>query len=285
MSSFAMKYGPWALIIGASEGLGASFAKGCAARGLNLCLVARRAAILETVGQDIRAQYGVETREIVADAGAANFIEVIQSAAAGLEIGFLIFNAAAEPGGPFLKIRLEDHLNNIQVNCVAPTRLVYWLGAKMCARKRGGIVLVSSSAAFSGLANWASYAAAKSYELILGEGLWDEFRDHGVLATSFVVGSTATPVFKRIQKKLGLPFAADDLDPADFPPGTPFPRAPEEVADALFQQLEDGPRLYCHPDEQKTFKESSEAVRRDWIAKRGEGTKTFFTGGLNELDA
>ena len=283
MSEFSSKYGPWALVVGASEGLGACFAAQCAARGLHVALVARRQQALAEVGRNLRQQYGVETREIIADAGAPDFIAAVQAGMAGLEIGFLIYNAAAEPGGPFLKIRLADHLNNIQVNCVAPTQLVYWLGAQMCARRRGGIVLVSSSGAFSGLAHWASYAAAKSYELILGEGLWDEFRDSGVLATSYVVGSTASPTFKRIQKKLGLPFAADVLDPADFPPGTPFPRTPEETAAALFTQLEDGPRLYCHPDEEQTFKEASAADRRDWIAKRGESTKNFFFGGLNEL--
>ncbi len=102
----------------------------------------------------------------------------------------------------------------------------------MCARGRGGIVLVGSTGAYSGLAHWASYAAAKSYELILGEGLWDEFRDHGVLATSYLVGSTATPTFQRIQRKLGLPFAGD----FDLPisPKAPLPRTPEMVAAALF---------------------------------------------------
>ncbi len=284
MSDFSTKYGPWALVVGASEGLGACFAHECAARGLNVGLVARRKAALEAVGEKIREQYGVETRQIIADAGAPDFIAAVRAGIAGLEIGFLIYNAAAEPGGPFLKIRLDDHLNNINVNCVAPTQMVYWLGAEMCARRRGGIVLVSSSGAFSGLANWASYAAAKSYELILGEGLWDEFRDSGVLATTYVVGSTATPSFKRIQKKLGLPFAADVLDPADFPPGTPFPRTPEENAAALFPQLEDGPRLYCHENEEKIFKQAAAANRRDWIAERGISLKAFFNGGLNELD-
>jgi len=284
MSDFVKKYGPWALIVGASEGLGLSFAKNCAARGLNVALTARRGEVLAAAARDIRAQYGVATREVIVDAGALDFVETVQAGTAGLEVGFLIFNAAAEPGGPFLKIKLADHMHNIRVNCIAPTQLVYWLGAEMCERGRGGIVLVSSTGAYSGIANWASYGAAKSYELILGEGLWDEFRDHGVLATSYLVGATATPTFKRIQRKLGLPFAAEHLDPADFPPGTALPRTAEEVAAALFAQLEGGPRLYCHPDEEAAFKEASNANRREWIARRGEMTKTFYNGGLNQLD-
>jgi short-subunit dehydrogenase len=281
---FKQKYGPWALVIGASEGLGAAFADNCAARGLNVAIAARRQSALDTVAASLRAKHGVETREIVADAGAPDFEQTIRKGVEGLEIGFMIFNAAAEPGGPFMKIALEDHMNNIQVNCIAPTRLTYWLGGEMIARKRGGIVLVSSTGAFTGLANWATYAAAKSYELILGEGLWDEFRDHGVLATSYLVGSTATPTFMRIQEKLDLPFKAG-FDPDEFEDKSRLPRTPEEVAAALFPQLEDGPRLYCHPNEEALFKASAESVRKDWIAQAGEGTKTFFTGGLNELKA
>lgn len=284
MSSFKSKYGPWALIIGASEGLGAAFAENCAARGLNVALVARRQAALDNVAAQIRSKYKVETLGVVGDAGDPEFVEKVRAAVGDREIGFMIYNAAAEPGGPFIKIALEDHLNNIQVNIVSPTKACYWLGEEMCARGRGGIVLVGSTGSYTGLANWVSYAAAKSYELILGEGLWDEFRDHGVLACSFLVGSTATPTFKRIQKKLDLPFAGD-YDPKDFPEGSPLPRTPEEVAAALFTQLEDGPRLYCHPDEEKRWLESANANRRDFIAAAGEGTKTFFTGGLNELKA
>jgi short-subunit dehydrogenase len=279
---FKAKYGPWALIIGASEGLGAAFADECAQRGLNVAIAARRQSALDIVAQGLRDRHGVETRTILADAGAADFEDIIRKGVAGLEVGFMIFNAAAEPGGPFLKIKMEDHLNNIQVNCVAPTRLVYWLGAEMVERKRGGVVLVSSMGAITGLANWASYSAAKSYELLLGESLWDEFRDHGVLATSYLVGSTFTPTMQRIQHKLNSPFAKS-IDPADYPEGTPLPRTPESVAAALFPQLEDGPRLYCHPDEEAMFKASAAADRAEWISKMGESTKTFFNGGLNEL--
>jgi len=279
---FRDKYGPWALVIGASEGLGAAFAENCAQRGLNVAIVARRSAPLETVAADIRKQYGVATRQITVDAGAHDFLTRIQTGCNGLEIGFLIFNAAAEPGGPFLKIAIEDHLNNIQVNCVAPTLLTHWLGAEMVRRRRGGIVLVTSSGALQGIANWASYGGAKSYELILGEGLWDEFRDHGVTATAYVVGSTATPTFKRVQRLLNLPFAGE-VDPKDFPEGTPLPRLPSEVAANLFPQLEDGPRLYSHPDDEARAEMVSRLSRRDAVEAIGRHSKAYFTGGLNKL--
>jgi short-subunit dehydrogenase len=279
---FAQKYGPWALIVGASEGLGAAFADNCAQRGLNVALAARRQPALEGVARDLEQRYPIKTRSIVADAGKPDFMDKIKQGVEGVEIGFMIFNAAAEPGGPFLRITLEDHLNNIQVNCVAPTQLTYWLGGQMTARKRGGVVLVTSSGALQGIAHWASYGAAKSYELILGEGLWDEFRDHGVTATSYVVGSTATPTFQRIQKKLNLPFAGD-FDPKDFAPGTPLPRTPAEVAANLFPQLEDGPRLYSHPDDKASYEASLHLSRAELVGRIGESSKVYFPGGLNEL--
>jgi short-subunit dehydrogenase len=279
---FKEKYGPWALIVGASEGLGAAFADNCASRGLNVAIVARRASALDAVAADLSGKYGVETRKIVADAGKPDFLQTIQKGVEGLEIGFMIFNAAAEPGGPFLKISMEDHLNNIQVNCVAPTQLTYWLGAQMVARGRGGVVLVSSGGALQGIAHWASYGAAKSYELILGEGLWDEFRDHGVTAAAYVVGSTATPTFQRIQKKLNLPFAGD-YDPGDFPEGTPLPSTPEEVAAALFPQLESGPRLYPSPREKESAEAAAVLPRAEVVSRIGQTSKVYFPAGLNEV--
>ena len=229
---FKEKYGPWALVVGASEGLGAAFAENCARRGLNVAIVARRAAALDATAAVLET-HGVQTRKIVADAGKSDFADLIAAGIDGIEVGLMIFNAAAEPGGRFLDIPLDDHLNNIQVNCVAPTILCHMLGRKMADRGRGGIVLVSSMGALQGIKQWVSYGAAKSYELLLGEGLWDEFRDHGVDALAYVVGSTYTPTFQRIQKKYSLPFA-DNIDPANFPPGTPLPQSPAEVAAHLF---------------------------------------------------
>lgn len=279
---FIEKYGPWAVVVGASEGLGAAFAENCASRGLNVALVARRASALEQVAGGLKQKYAVDTRQIIADAGKADFAQTLKRDLAGLEIGFMIFNAAAEPGGPFLRITIEDHMNNIQVNCIAPTQLTYWLGGEMVRRGRGGIVLVSSSAAHQGIPHWASYGAAKAYELILGEGLWDEFRDHGVTMAAYVVGSTATPNFLRNQEKLNLPFAGG-VDPKDFPEDAPLPRSPAEVAANLFPQLESGPRLYSHPDDKAAYEASAQISRAELVARIGEASKIYFPAGLNEL--
>lgn len=280
--SFAEKYGPWALIIGASEGLGAAFADNCAARGLNVALVARRGAALEQVADDLQARHKVETRQIVADAGAPNFLADLQAGTKGLEVGFMIFNAGIQPGGPFLRIRMEDHLACIQIQCVAPTQVCHWLGREMSARGRGGMVLVSSGAALQGMAHWAGYSGAKAYELMLAEGLWDELRDHGVTVAAYVVGSTATPNFQRVQKKHNLPFVGD-IDPKDFPEGTPLPRKPADVAAALFPQIEDGPRLYPYPEDKAAADAAAAMPRNELVAQAGASSKLYFPSGLNEL--
>jgi short-subunit dehydrogenase len=274
-------YGPWALVVGASEGLGASFAEQCARRGLNVALVARRQSALQKTASEIGARYPVETREIIADAGSPDFAAKVLDAISDIEIGLFIFNAAAEPGGRFIDISIEDHLNNITVNCIAPTMLTHALAGLMAKRGRGGIVLVSSTAALQGLKQWVSYGAAKSYELLLGEGLWDELRDHGIDALTYVVGATYTPTFQQIQKKLGLPFA-DTIDPADFAPGTAIPQTPQVVAARLFDHLEDGPRVYANIQDQQKAEGDGRLSRREVVENMGKMTELFYKGGLND---
>jgi short-subunit dehydrogenase len=278
---FKQKYGPWALIVGASEGLGAAFADNCAKRGLNVALVARRAAALEETAQTLEARYGVKTRKIIADAGRAEFGDIVLGSLRDVEVGFFVFNAAAEPGGRFLDISLSDHLNNIQVNCVAPTILCYALGRKMADRGRGGIFLISSTGALQGIKHWVSYGAAKAYEMLLGEGLWDEMRDHGVDAFAYMVGATYTPTFQRIQKRLGLPFA-DGVDPSKFPPGTALPILPERVAEALFENLENGPSVYANPSDEGKADADARLSRREVVTAMGEMSDVFYKGGMNE---
>jgi short-subunit dehydrogenase len=269
-------------VVGASEGLGAAFADECAQRGLNVAIVARRAAALEAVAAKLESKHGVQTRKIVADAGAPDLIDKLKAGVAGLEVGFVIYNCAAEPGGRFLDVALDDHINNIQVNCTAPTALVHWLGKEMVGRGRGGIVLVSSMGGLSGLRNWTSYGAAKAYEMILGEGLWDELGLKGVDAMAYMVGSTYTPNMQRIQEKLNLPFAKG-IDPKDFPEGAPLPRTPELVAANLFAQIGTGPRLYSHPDDKASAEMSATLPRNQLVKTAGESSEKFFSGGMNEL--
>jgi short-subunit dehydrogenase len=195
--SFVRKYGPWGLVAGASEGLGAAWANALAARGLNLVLLARRADVLDATAASIRAKHSVEVRTSSLDVAAAGFAAELEKLTAGLEVGLAVFNAAHAPAGPFLDSSLENQLRSVEVNCRGPLTLAHVLGRSMAARGRGGLVLMSSLTAFSGSPFLSTYGATKAFNLVLGEGLWFELRARGVDVLAVAAGATTTPGFWR----------------------------------------------------------------------------------------
>src|SRR4051812_12607888 len=117
---FLKRYGPWAVIAGASEGLGAEFARQIAARGVNVVLLARRAEKLTEVATEVRARSGVEVRIASVDLAGANVLEEVRAATADLEIGLVVYNAALSVIGPFVDRPLVTALQMIDVNCCGP---------------------------------------------------------------------------------------------------------------------------------------------------------------------
>lgn len=194
--TFKEKYGAWAIIAGASEGMGAEFARQIALRGLNVVLVARRADALERIRADIAA-LGVQARAVVADLADAETLTAVTAATEGLEIGLLVYNAAFSPGGPFLEQSLTDNLRAIDVNIRGPLSFAHQYGHAMAARKRGGIVLLSSLTAFQGSPYLSTYGATKAFNLAFAEGLWFELRHSRVDVLSVCAGATTTPNFMR----------------------------------------------------------------------------------------
>ena len=122
--SFSQRYGPWALVAGASEGIGASYARGLARRGLNLVLVARRREPLERFADGVRAEFGVETRCVEGDLGDLGFLQALQSHCSELDLGLLIYNAAHSPIGEFTNLPLDDVLKVVDVNVRGPVALL-----------------------------------------------------------------------------------------------------------------------------------------------------------------
>ena len=194
---FAKKYGPTALIAGASEGLGAAFAEAAAKRGLDLCLVARRADALEDLAKKIRAEHAVAVKVVPLDLASPTLAGDARQAIEGLEVGLLVYNAAASLIGPFLEQSIEDKLRIIDVNCRGPLVLADVVGRGMLARRRGGIVLMSSMVATQGGPFIATYSASKAFNLVLAEGLWDELRGSGVDVLACRAGATRTPAYER----------------------------------------------------------------------------------------
>jgi uncharacterized protein len=192
-ASFAAKYGPWALITGASKGLGAEFARQCAARGLNTVLVARSADLLKARGEALKRDYGIEVKTIAIDLSRDDFIKDISGFTDTLEIGLLINNAGLSRVRPFLHHTPEELTGQLHTNARAGLLLAHHFGKKMVKRKRGGIIFLSSGSALSGTAYCANYAATKAYSLILAETLWYELGRYGVDVLGFMAGSTKTP--------------------------------------------------------------------------------------------
>ena len=192
-TQFAARYGSWALVAGASEGIGATYAEELALRGLNLILVARRAELLQSLAAKLSTNYSVETKIIPLDLSAPDAAEQIAAQTKDLEIGLLVYNAAFSAIGPFLERPLDDHIKEITTNVFTPLKLIYLFAEQMLARGHGGILLMSSLSAFQGSAYISTYAATKAFNIVLAEGLWEEWRERGVDVLVCVSGAVKTP--------------------------------------------------------------------------------------------
>ena len=192
-TTFAEKYGPWALITGASKGLGAEFARQCAQHGLNTVLIARNTDLLKAQADTLKKDYGVEVKAIVCDLSRDDIIKEISPVTDSLEIGLLINNAGLSLVRPFLHHTPEELTQQLHTNARAGLLLAHHFGKKMAERKRGGIIFLSSGSASSGTAYCANYAATKAYNLIIAETLWYELGRYGVDVLGFMAGSTKTP--------------------------------------------------------------------------------------------
>jgi short-subunit dehydrogenase len=192
-ASFQSKYGPWAIVAGASEGLGAAFAEALAARGLNLILLARRAASLEAVAEGLRAGAGVEVRAEVCDLARPDLAPTLEALTAGVEVGLGVYNAAFTPVGPLVEQPLEELMCVVDTSVRAPLVFARTLTPAMVARGRGGLVLMSSLAGYQGSPRIAAYAGAKAFNIVFGESLWSELRPHGVDVVVSAAGAVRTP--------------------------------------------------------------------------------------------
>ncbi|MCV7281145.1 SDR family NAD(P)-dependent oxidoreductase [Mycolicibacterium flavescens] len=198
-AEFAARYGPWAVIAGASEGIGAALADELGALGLNVVLIARNGALLEEVASGVRDRHGVRTQVVVQDLTAADASTRIAAATADLEVGLLVYNAgASDRTTPFLRNELEYSLHQVALDCIGPLALTHHFGPAMCDRGRGGIVIVASLACLAGSATLAVYSAVKAFQHTFAEGLWAELRPHGVDVCCTPLGMTYTPALARM---------------------------------------------------------------------------------------
>jgi short-subunit dehydrogenase len=210
MMDFKERYGPWALIAGASEGTGAAFAEQLAERGINLILVARRQAPLDALAQRLGQVHGVECVTASIDLAGADAADRMAQAAGAREVGLLILNAGADTNGAmFLDNDIENWIALTNRNVMTTLRACYQFAGPMRARGRGGLILVGSGACYLGLPGISVYGATKAYDLVLGEALWAELKPHGVDVLNLIMGRTDTPAHRELMDRLGVPFPDD----------------------------------------------------------------------------
>ena len=184
--------GKWALITGASAGIGKAFAEELAAGGTNLVLTARRADRLEQIAKSLATQHEIKTEVFVADlidsSGPQKIFDFTKSKA--IEIELLINNAGFGAHGEFAAEDQQRLLNMVQVNCSAVVHLTHLFLSQMIARKHGDILILASTASFQGVPYISTYAATKAFDLIFAEGLAEEAKPHGVRVCALCPGST-----------------------------------------------------------------------------------------------
>jgi len=203
-ASFAAKYGPWALITGASRGLGAEFARQIAGKGLNLVLVARSEDQLKESAQTLEREYNITVKIITIDLSREDILDTIKKTTDSLEIGLLINNAGLSTVGPFLNMSADYLLKQFHTNARAALILTRHFGEKMAANGRGGIIFLSSGSALHGSPFCANYSGTKAYNLMLAESLWAEWKPLGIDVLGFITGLTRTPGMEANEPKPNL---------------------------------------------------------------------------------
>jgi short-subunit dehydrogenase len=183
------------VVAGASEGVGACLARQLGERGVNVVLVARTQSKLE----EVAANVATETRILALDLSAADAASALATATDDLDVGMLVYNAGADP---YMSHFLDEPVDAWQAmaarNCTTVLGAAHHYGGRMVTRGRGGIVLVTSGAAWAGGARLAVYGATKAFDLVLAEALWAELGPQGVDVLAMVLGATDTPAFRRL---------------------------------------------------------------------------------------
>lgn len=200
MHNLATRYGPWAVVTGASSGIGLAVAELLAESGLNVVLIARRETTLDIVAENLASRHGVKTLILVADFSDPAKVADIMAQTDQLDVGLLVASAGFGTAGDVAESDLATELDMINVNCSALFAATQHFARRLALRGKGGIILLSSILAFQGVARSANYAATKAYVQTLAEGLNRELSASGV----DVLASAPGPVDTGFAKRAGL---------------------------------------------------------------------------------
>lgn len=264
--SLLERYGPWAVIAGASEGTGRAYALQLAESGFSLVLIARRQQPLDELAAEIRDQFNVEVVTASIDLGLPDAYQRVIAAAGNREIGLYISNAGADPNGSrFLDKDAEAWRSLVTRNVLTTMLCCHHFATLMRERRRGGLLLVNSFACYGGGQFMACYTGSKAFDLNFGESLWSELKPYGVDVLSLVMGMTNTPAFNALLAEKGLP----------TPEGV---ASPEEVAAFGLANLANGPvQNWAVPEDYPLGGGiGSAAERRERIIMIDQGSRNVF---------
>jgi uncharacterized protein len=264
-TQLAERYGPWAVVAGASEGTGRAFARQLAAAGIQCILIARREQPLRTLAEEIRVESGVECVVASIDLSKPDAFEQIKAAVGPRDVGLFVANAGADPNGAhFLKRDIDTWLDLVNRNVTTTLRCCHHFGKLMSERRRGGILLVGSGSCYGGGSFMAAYSASKAFDLCFAESLWAELRPLNVDVLYFALGTTDTPALRALLAEKKLP----------PPQGL---ASPDDVAKTGLQRLPHGPvHNWRQKDDEAGFAPNAPAARRARILAIDEATKRIF---------
>jgi short-subunit dehydrogenase len=195
MNDFAARFGPWAVVTGASSGIGEAFARQLAVKGIHLVLVARREDRLKKLADELEHLHSVHTRIVPVDLAADDFMPVIAGATHDLDISLLVNNAGVLRAGRFLDHDLHDELNQLNLNTRAVLVLAHYFGRRLRERQRGGVIFLASTLAFAGVPGASGYAASKAHALTFAEGFAREVAGDGLAVLALCPGPTRTDIW------------------------------------------------------------------------------------------
>jgi short-subunit dehydrogenase len=263
--SLHARYGPWVVIAGASEGLGAEFARQLAAAGFNCILIARRGEVLDQLAAELRQNFGIEALGVAIDLAAPDATARMLAAVAGRQVGLFIYNAGgSHDAARFLQAPARQWTPLVNRNVVTLMESVHAFGTLMVNAGRGGIILVGSEAAFGGVPRLNIYSATKAFVLNFGESLWAELAPQGVHVLNLVISATDTPTLRDVLRKNDVPAESIAMS------------LPSDVVPAALAHLDQGP-TYVHgfaEDVADTVKSSR--MRRDRVLQSAEFVSLFF---------
>lgn len=220
------KYGEWALVTGASSGIGKAMAERICRDGVNCVLVSNEAKPLEDAARSMSAAHGVKTMACVCDLSRPDFMETIRKHTSGITIDILVNCASFGVLGPFYQTPLKTYLEGVNISVVSYLTLTYEFLQPMLERDRGAVMLVSSVNAFAPVGYSAVYTAEKAFELYFGEALWQELRDKKSKVDFLTVCASSTKT--NFQARAGTRTAH-------------WAWEPEEAVDAAIKSLGKGP--------------------------------------------